>query len=247
MHSQTLPRTPSESISWLHEQTLVMVGKLTLREKVIPSCYSHMRGTMCGHAITLHTHRFTGSVFRCLTLAYVRKQKTKELCGLALIGLPTVSSLLPIVSLDLRLQSDALAWVSIDLFPTDPSLCDTQAAPILQALVDRVSDQVSTHPRPTHRTDTLSPHALLCQASVGQQAALTQAIGVFLQQVTALCEHSQSEDPSSERAQRAWQAQRDWLSREQANRKESRTMSNIFGEPAAQRYLQDFLFNVPLS
>lgn len=245
MPSQTLPRTPSESISWLHEQTLVMVGKLTLREKVIPSCYSLMRGTLCGHAITLHTHRFTGSVVRCLTLASVRKQKTSEMCGLALIGLPTASSLLPIVTMELRLASDALSWVAIDLFPIDPSLFASHATPILASLRDRVSPHGTAHPRPTQRVDTLSPLALLCQASVGQEAALTQAIGVFLQQVTTLFDRSHSEDTSSERTQRAWQAQRDWLRGEQINRRESRAMSTVFGEPAAERYLQDFLFNVP--
>lgn len=247
MFSQTPPSTPSDSLSWLQEQAMVMVGKLNLREEVIPSRYSPLHGMLRGRAITLHTHRFMGSVFRSLTLAYIRKQHSRELCSLTLIGLPTAKSLLPIVTIDLRAMTEEPSMVAVDLFPTDDRVYVAQAVPILQTLHDRSASCRTQSRNPTLEPKTYSPLALLCTAMAGQEGPLAYAIAHFLQQLTALAELSNNSCSHAERSQRAWQAQCDWIHREHDSPHTYAGMCRLFGEAASQRYLQQLLFEIPHS
>lgn len=244
---QTPLSNPSDALSWLYEQALVMVGKLGLREEVIPSRHSHMHGTLSGEAITLHTHRFMGSVFRSLSLAYIRTQHTRQLCSLTLIGLPTAKSLLPIVAMELRALSGTLSLLAVDLFPTDERVYLAQAVPILQTLRERSALCSVPRKRSALGHSATSPLALLCAAVPQQEGQLMQAVAHFLQQVTALAELSHNSCSDPERSDLAWQAQCAWLRCEHTNQKESSAMSLMFGEAATQRYLQDVLFQAPHS
>lgn len=237
--------TPSHVLTTLCEQSSALVGHLSLREEAIPDCYSHLFGSIRGTAVELHTRRFSGGVFRSLTIATIRKQPSGELCSLTVVGLPTPSSLLPILGVDLIALQGSLSLIAIDLSPTDEAVYTEHASPILESLAKRAESVTIPRKRPTFCHDTFSPLALICAARPGHEAQVEQVIAHFLSQVITLCAPSTRPSTHEERSRRAWQQQRAWLLSEQANRKEANALSLMFGEPIASRYLQEFLFEVP--
>ena len=237
--------SPSQILSTLCEQALGLFAGPTLREEVLPDHYAKLQGAIRGHAVTLHTRRFVGGVWRSLTIATIVRQADGELCSLTIVGLPTSSSLLPILGVDLIALQGTLSLVAVDLSPTDEQLFVEQASPILQTLLQQAQAVLVPRKRPAFCHDTFSPLALICAARPGGELRLGESIAEFLTQVQALCARTTLVVNDDRRQQSAWQRQRAWLRSEQENRKEANAMSLIFGEQIASRYLQEFLFEVP--
>ncbi len=237
--------SPSQILATLYKQALAILVLPSLHEQVLPDHYATLQGSLRGQAIALHTRRFVGGVWRSLTVATIAKQPSGDLVSLTIVGLPTSSSLLPIVGVDLIALQGTLSLIAIDLSPTDLQVYEEQATPILQSLLHRAQPVTVARKRPDFCHDTFSPLALICASRPGSEPQVGQTIAMFLRQVAMLTESHVSDVPDESRRQKSWQQQRSWLRSEQENRKEANALSLMFGEEIAARYLQQFLFEVP--
>ncbi len=237
---------PNTVLDFLQQLCLSLLADPAYTALHIDDEYALQKGVLRSSPITLHTRRFSGVIWRSLTIAWIIRDSDQALCSLTLVGLPSADSGAPILGVDLICLHGALSLVAIDLAPTDDAGFARVAAPRLVRLAERTQDAVTKRKRPDFCHDTFSPHALICAAKPDQQTVIQQAIADFLAEVLhpGFREHFAAE-LSADAAQTAWQRQLAWLRSEQANRKEANAMSLMFGEERARRYLCSFLFEVP--
>ncbi len=229
----------------LQQRSLSLLDHPAYTALLVPAEFASMQGMIRGNPITLYTRRFSGSIWRSVTVAWIVRASDEALCSLTLVGLPRPESTAPILGVDLICLNGSLSLIAVDLAPMDESSFSQVAAPRLVRLHQQTHTTVAQRQRPAFCHDTFSSLALICAAKPGHTAEVEHAVADFLTDVLdpGFADHfgRNSTDGS---IKETWQRQRAWLRSEQANRKEANAMSLMFGDDLARRYLCGFLFEV---
>lgn len=237
-----------------HLQRLLVDG-LSLRPIAIAPDLAQAHGVLRGTAVAMSTQRYRGPGFQSLTVARITEPGSDAMAAdpaaessastLTVVGLPWPGSGLPVLGMDLIALRGTLSLVAIDLAPTDPDTWQAHCAPLLARLREQVAEVVVPRRLPAFTEGAFSPLALIVAARPAGEPTLFAAILQFLDGVAALWQRSGSTPLSARPAALTEPAIARWLAAERQNRKEHSALSQIFGEPFAQRYLHSFLFAAP--
>lgn len=245
----------------LHRQ---IVDRGGLRRVAIAAELAQVDGSLRGRPVRMTSERYTGPGFAALTIARITTQAETpvgfadeqsgakgspaqaESVSLTVVGLPRPGSGLPILGMDLIALRGSLSLVAIDLAPTDHELFQARCASPLLRLQNRVAEAVVPRRPPSFTQGTFSSLALIAAARPGSEAVVFDAILRFIDEAAELTCSALPELPDLYAAtQRDEAAIARWLAAERQNRREHNALSQIFGEPFAERYLHGFLFVPP--
>lgn len=244
-----------------------LIDRGGLQSVAIAADMAQVDGILRGRAVRMTSQRYTGPGFAALTIACITTptELTAAPSGLAdapsrtagspeqavsvsltVVGLPWPGSGLPILGMDLIALRGSLSLLAIDLAPTDHDLFQARCAPSLLRLQNRVAEAVVPRRPPAFTQGTFSSLALIAAARPGSEAVVFDAILRFIDEAAELACSAWPEPPDLYAAtQRDEAAIARWLAAERQNRREHNALSQIFGEPFAERYLHGFLFVPP--
>lgn len=245
----------------LHQELVERGG---LKPVPIAADLAQVDGILRGRAVRMTSQRYTGPGFAALTIARIAAQaeapsgladapsrtegspEQAASVSLTVVGLPWPGSGLPILGMDLIALRGSLSLVAIDLAPTDHELFQARCASPLLRLQNRVAEAVVPRRPPSFTQGTFSSLALIAAARPGSEAVVFDAILRFIDEAAELTCSALPELPDLYAAtQRDEAAIARWLAAERQNRREHNALSQIFGEPFAERYLHGFLFVPP--
>lgn len=232
-----------------------LVESLSPQRIAIAPDLAQVHGVLRGTAVAMSTQRYRGPGFQSLTIACIAESHgdptpaidtpADDASTLTVVGLPWPASGLPVLGMDLIALRGSLSLVAIDLAPTDPDTWQGHAAPILTRLREQVADVVVPRRLPAFTEGVFSPLSLIVAARPGTEPTLFAAIRQFVDDVAALWHRRCQASPIALPTTQTEPAITRWLAAERQNRKEHNALSQIFGEPFAQRYLHSFLFAAP--
>jgi hypothetical protein len=245
-------------LRWLYSEVLAqLIETAKLQEVEVPAYFAHARGTYGGRKVLLHTLRYHGQCLSQLTVSVMLDEPPADAAAaddpalppgavhsLTICGIPAPASRLPILALDLVATERGLPLVALDLAPTDPEYWDAHCRHIMSEVRAAAEPGVVHRKHPPFTEGAYSPLSLIAGARPDGAPHAIGAAAILLRGATLLYTPKNEERTLASEASAG--RRNAWLRAQRNNGKEMSALGRMFGAEFATRYLEDFLFVLPL-